>query len=56
MLGINCGSSSRFSAAVLPHGAAPAGVSRGPAAIQSQVSSLGRTTIAALCGVMMSGP
>jgi hypothetical protein len=30
MLGINCGSSSRFSAAVLPHGAAPAGVSRGP--------------------------
>jgi hypothetical protein len=27
-----------------------------PAPIQSQVSSLGRTTIAALCGVMMSGP
>ena len=26
------------------------------APIQSQVSSLGRTTLAALCGAMMSGP
>jgi hypothetical protein len=56
MLGINCGSSSRFSAGGAASWRSAGGREPRPAPIQSQVSSLGPTTIAALCGVMMSGP